>query len=72
MSTAASTTLVTLMTGSLGPSRHVAVTIPIADGAIAAPLLIEDPAPDLPGVWRRVTADGAAPAYVRVARIAAP
>ena len=72
MSTAASTRLVTLMTGSLGPSRHVAVAIPVDDGATAAPLLIEDPAPDFPGAWRRVTADGAAPAYVRVARIAAP
>lgn len=72
MSDTARTIHITLSTGSLGPRRDTTLSIALPDGADLPPLVIEDPSPQYPGAWRRVSGRANEPSYVRIARIAAP
>ena len=63
---------ITLLTGSLGPQNGEVVSVPLVGDAMLPPLLIEDPSPHFPGVWRRLPGTSGDHTYVRVPRIAAP
>lgn len=62
----------TFVTNSPGPERALTATVQLPEGSAVPPLLVEDPSPQLPGGWRRVSGPGQDPAYIRLPRIAAP
>lgn len=60
------------VTNSPGPEVGVTAQVELQTGSVLPPLLVEDPAPQLSGSWRRVSGPGQTATYVRLSRIAAP